>query len=67
MTLLKEIRRLRLKGQGKTGKDRGINRRTPESRKRNMDSGSTRGRDFPGAKAATLLIFTHEKSSLINS
>ena len=36
---------------GKNGKgDRGINRRTPESRERNMDSVSTRGRSLPGAK-----------------
>ena len=36
---------------GENGKrNRGINRRTPESRKRNMDSVSTRGRKLPGAK-----------------
>ena len=43
---LKEIRRqvVRLKKMGKTGKEiRGINRSTAESRKRNMDSVSTRG------------------------
>lgn len=36
---------------GKNGKrNRGINRSTAESRKRNMDSVSTRGRKFAGAK-----------------
>ena len=36
---------------GENGKgNRGMNRRTTESRERNMDSVSTRGRSLPGAK-----------------
>ena len=57
----KESREIRTQGDtqagrtaqenGKNGKrNRGINRSTAESRKRNMDSVSTRGRKFSGAK-----------------
>ena len=57
----KESREIRTQGDtqagrtaqenGKNGKrNRGINRSTAESRKRNMDSVSTRGRKFAGAK-----------------
>ena len=57
----KESREIRAQGDtqagrtaqenGKNGKrNRGINRSTAESRKRNMDSVSTRGRKFAGAK-----------------